>query len=73
MEVPKEKSSSVKELVKSWTKFEFDQNGNKTYWKDSDGYWKKSEFDQNGNKTYFETSRKTWKKSEFDENDSFIP
>jgi len=34
----------------------FNQNGNKIYYEDSDGYWTKREYDKNGNKIYFENS-----------------
>jgi hypothetical protein len=32
-----------------WAKWEYDKNGNETYWVDSDGYWRKREYDGKGN------------------------
>jgi len=54
------------------TKFPFeinDDDGNRTYWEDSDGHWEKREFDSNGEKTYktyYENSKGYWWKREFD-------
>ena len=33
-----------------------DNNGNRIYYEDSDGYWYKKEFDSNNNRTYYENS-----------------
>mgnify|MGYP003128907299 CR=1 FL=1 len=43
-----------------------DENGNVTYYEDSDGGWCKSEYDSNGNRTYFEDSGGIWCKREYD-------
>jgi hypothetical protein len=37
-------------------KTEFDDNGNLTYFENSDGYWFKQEFNSNGNRIYYENS-----------------
>jgi glucan-binding YG repeat protein len=37
-------------------KREYDDNGNRIYLENSDGYWVKQEFDDNGNRIYFENS-----------------
>ena len=34
----------------------FNQNGNKIYYENSDGYWRKWEYDENGNNIYYENS-----------------
>lgn len=36
--------------------YEFDENGNMTYWETSDNYWEKREFDENNNRNYYENS-----------------
>ena len=36
--------------------YEYDSNGEITYWEDSDGDWRKSEYDSNGNEIYFENN-----------------
>ena len=33
-----------------------DENGNETYYEDSDGYWSRYEYDKNGKGTYYEDS-----------------
>ena len=33
-----------------------DENGNDTYWEDSDDYWARGEYDSNGNQTHYEDS-----------------
>ena len=33
-----------------------DENGNETYFENSDGYWVRCEYDETGNSTYYETS-----------------
>ena len=38
-----------------WAKWEYDSDGNVTYYENSD-YWCKYEYDANGKKTYFEDS-----------------
>ena len=41
------------------TEFPFiikDDNGNETYWEDSNGVWEKSTYDENGNQTSYEDS-----------------
>lgn len=53
------------------TKFPFkikDDNGNETYWENSEGYWLKYTFDDNGNRTYWESSDGAWSKSTYDDN-----
>jgi len=44
----------------------FDNNGNRVFWEDSDGYWIKSRFDSKGNEIYWEDSDGYWRKSKFD-------
>ena len=44
----------------------YDDNGNETYFEDSDGFWSKGEYDSKGNVTYFEDSTGIWSKSEYD-------
>ena len=46
--------------------YEFDSNGNTTYYEDKDGYWERLEYDSNGNQTYCEDSYGGWVKSEYD-------
>lgn len=43
-----------------------DENGNRIYGEDSDGYWSKQEFDSDGNRIYFENSYGFWQKQEYD-------
>ena len=45
-----------------------DDNGNGTYYEDSDGFWEKLEYDSNGNETYCENSKGYWCKWEYDSN-----
>ena len=51
-----------------WCKYEYDSNGNRTYFETSYGYWSKSEYDANGNQTYCEDSYGSWLKYEYDSN-----
>jgi len=39
-----------------WEKSEYDDNGNKTYYENSDGDWYKQEYDEDGNEIYYEDS-----------------
>ena len=48
------------------------ENGNQTYWEDSNGYWAKREYDLNGNRIYFENSNGYWEKREYDLNGNKI-
>jgi len=48
-----------------WCKYEYDTDGNETYFEDSDG-WRKKEYDANGNVTYREDSYGYWGKREYD-------
>lgn len=50
----------------------FDENDNKIYFEDSDGFWIKRIFDENNNQIYYEDSDKYWAKREFDENNNEI-
>lgn len=45
-----------------------DENGNVTYFEDSDGDWYRSEYDDNSNETYYESSNGYWYRSEYDAN-----
>ena len=45
-----------------------DENGNRIYGEDSDGYWSKQEFDSDGNRIYFENSYGFWQKQEYNSN-----
>ena len=44
-----------------------DDNGNRTYFEDSNGFWCRREYDENGNLTYFEDSNGDWYRREYDE------
>ena len=53
------------------TEFPFivkDENGDITYYENSDGFWFKRTFDENGKMTYHENSDGFWFKRTFDEN-----
>lgn len=50
------KQSNLKDYTGFWEKYEYDKNGNETYYENSRGYWNKSEYDDHGNKTYYENS-----------------
>jgi len=56
----------------SWRKLEYDTDGNKIGYEDSDGYWAKREYDQWGNKIYYENSYGYWQKWEYNENGNLI-
>jgi len=56
----------------SWTKYEYDNNGNKIYEEHSDGYWRRFEYDNNGKLTYLEDSYGYWSKREYNENGNRI-
>ena len=43
-----------------------DNNGNRIYWEDSDGYWTKREYDSKGKEIYYERSSGYWVKWEYD-------
>ena len=43
-----------------------DDNGNRTYREDSDGFWYRCEHDANGNETYYEDSDGDWARYEYD-------
>jgi len=45
-----------------------DENGNRTYYENSDGYWSRREYDEKGNKTYSENSNGYWYRCEYDKN-----
>ena len=45
-----------------------DDNGNETYYEDSDGYWEICEYDANSNQTYHEDSEGYWYRCERDAN-----
>ena len=45
-----------------------DDNGNETYYEDSDGYSERFERDDNGYATYFENSYGYWRRRELDAN-----
>jgi hypothetical protein len=42
------------------------ENGNQTYYEDSDGYWYRYEYNEDGNKTYYENSDSFWYRYEHD-------
>ena len=50
----------------------YDDNNNKIYWEDSEGYWQKYEFDANNNEIYYGNCRDYWVKYEFDANGNVI-
>ena len=52
--------------MENWRKYEYDANGNETYYENSTGYWSKCEYDSNGNRTYYEDSNGVWWKYEYD-------
>ena len=45
-----------------------DDDGNETYYEDSDGYWERFERDDNGYATYYENSDDYWRRRELDAN-----
>ncbi|KFZ25857.1 MAG: hypothetical protein KQ78_01813 [Candidatus Izimaplasma bacterium HR2] len=45
----------------------FDENDNKIYFEESDGYWVKFEYDENSNLIFKINSNGVWAKFEFDE------
>ena len=49
-----------------------DEQGNKIYFEDLDGFWCKREFDSSGNKIYFETVDGYWTRREYDSNGNQI-
>jgi YD repeat-containing protein len=51
-----------------WEKYEYDGNGNRTYFEDSNDEWEKKEYDKNGRLIYLDTSRGWWEKYEYDKN-----
>jgi hypothetical protein len=44
-----------------------DENGNETYFENSDRYWVRCEYDETGKATYYETSGGLWFRREYDE------
>jgi YD repeat-containing protein len=50
----------------------YDENDNRVYWENSNGYWAKREYDENGNEIYYENSDGYWVKKEYDENGNEI-
>ena len=44
-----------------------DDNGNRIYHENSDGFWLKREYDEKGNGIYYEDSHGNWHKKEYDE------
>jgi YD repeat-containing protein len=52
----------------SWTKFEYDSNGNLIKSEDSNGFWYKYEYDSNRNQIKYEDSNGFWNKYEYDSN-----
>ena len=44
-----------------------DENGNETYFENSDRYWVRCEYDETGKATYYETSCGLWFRREYDE------
>jgi hypothetical protein len=47
-----------------------DENGNETYFEDSDGNWYRQEYDENNNESYYENSDGHWSRWEYDEKDN---
>jgi hypothetical protein len=45
---------------------EYDLDGNKIYYENSNGYWEKYEHESDGRKIYYKTSGGFWSKSEYD-------
>jgi hypothetical protein len=53
------------------TKFPFiikDDNGNKIYQEQPNGWWEKHKYDDKGNQIYYEHSDGFWSKREYDSN-----
>jgi len=48
--------------------YEYDSNGEITYWEDYNGSWERYEFDSNGNQTYYEDCSGQWAKWEYHSN-----
>ena len=47
-----------------------DENGNETYFENSDRHWVRCEYDKDGKKTYYENSDGYWNRYEYDKNDN---
>ncbi len=50
-----------------WYKWEFDNNGNRKYYEQSNGYWSKHEHNTDGNETYYENSDGYWEKTTYNQ------
>ena len=49
-----------------------DENNNKIYCENSNGFWIKYEYDENNNEIYYENSNNYWIKREFNENNNVM-
>ena len=45
-----------------------DEDGNRTYRENSDGFWYHREYDKDGNETYYENTDGDWRRREYDKN-----
>jgi len=61
-------SKVYNQLVTIEGDYVYDEQDNKIYYEDSDGYWEKREYDVQGNIFYYEDSRGYWVKREYDTN-----
>ena len=50
----------------------YDNQGNITYFEDSNGFWVKWEYDTNGDNIYYEDSNGIWEKKEYDDHGNII-
>ena len=60
-------SEIFEQPVKKYINNILNENGNKIYFENSNGYWIKYEYDKNGNEIYYEDSDGYWIKYEYDE------
>ena len=57
---------------KFWEKYEYDEDGNLTYFDNNRGSWEKYEYDENGNEIYSENWDGQWEKNKYNENGKVI-
>jgi YD repeat-containing protein len=50
--------------------YTYNELGQKTSRKDSNGFWRKSTYNENGKELTYETSRRYWEKKTYDENNN---
>ncbi len=60
------------ENQKYWSKWEYDDKGNKIYYERHNGFWEKQEYDDNGNEIYYESSEGYWEKREYDSKGNYM-